>query len=357
MEQNQGHLGFYYSPDGVDNSILAIHRSQSSFSRFFYQIREKYQITYESVNGTGQQDRLNVLTLSEDQSFFSQESAYEHNSFFRTDLQHYHDYYELMIVLEGTIINQIEGQDYRYPEGSACLINRGLRHAEGFAGPAKVLFIGLSVEYMKELEAFSCASRLQAERALKESPMLGFINRDLEEPGGRNYLDFFPAYQNSRPYRMLHDCTEELLHALLQPFCGASYVVHGKIAEILALLNSPFYHCANIELTLNKDYLLFSRVTSFMEEQNGRISRSELAKRTNYSADYLNRIVHKYSGLCLYDYGMLFCLKKAEEYLKTTRLPVSEIAVLCGFTNKTHFYKHFQKRYHMTPSAYRKQQH
>ena len=38
----------------------------------------------------------------------------------------------VMIVLEGTVINCIEGQDYQYPAGSACLINRGFRHTEGF---------------------------------------------------------------------------------------------------------------------------------------------------------------------------------------------------------------------------------
>ena len=354
QETPHSSLGYYYSPDGVENSVLHIHHSDSAFSRFFYQIQESYQITYETVSGTGAEDRLNVLTLSGDQSFLSQESALQHNNFFRTELQHYHDYYELMIVLDGTVINEIEGKDYRYPAGSACLINRGLRHAEGFASAAKILFIGLSAEYIRELEDFCRSSRIESERQLFESPMLHFIRQDLKEPGGRSYLDFFPAWQNEQPYRLLHDSTEELLAALFRPFCGSSYVVRGKIAEILSLLNSPFYHCANIELAMNKDYLLFSRVTSFMEERAGRITRDELSRVTNYSADYLNRIVKKYAGLSLYDYGMLFCFKKAEQYLKNSGLPISEIAVQCGFTNKTHFYRQFEARYHMTPSAYRK---
>ena len=83
-------------------------------------------------------------------------------------------------------------------------------------------------------------------------------------------------------------------------------------------------------------------------------SRSELSRLTNYSADYLNRIIKKYSGLSLYDYGMLFCLRKAENYVKNSDLPISEIAVLCGFTNKTHFYRRFEEQYRLSPGAYRK---
>ena len=348
------HLGFFYSPRGVENSVLNIHRTQSVFSRLFYQIREKYQITYETISGTGAQDWLNILTLSGTQAFFSQESVQEHNRYFRSDLQHHHDYYELMIVLKGTVVNQIEGQDYHYPAGSACLINRGLRHAEGFLSEAAVLYIGLAPSYIRELESWCSESVFEDEQALGSGPMLSFIKCDLQEPGRRNYLDFFPATKNEAPARTLHNVTEELLLALIQPVCGSSYLIRGKIAQILGALNSTYYHCSDIELALNKDYLLFSRVASLMEEKYGRISRAELAELINYSADYLNRIVKKYSGLSLYDYGMLFCLKRAEDYIKNSDLPVSEIAVLCGFTNKTHFYRQFEERYHMTPLAYRK---
>ena len=352
--QNPNHLGFFYNPDGIDNSILEIRRIRSSFSKFLYQIREQYQITYEYISGTEPEDYLNVLTLSGDQAFYSKESVHEHNRYFRTDLVHYHDYFELMIVLEGTVINCIEGQDYQYPAGSACLINRGLRHTEGFLSRARVLYIGLSADYIRELEEWCRRSPLNAEQALLDCTTLSFIRRDLLEPGRRNYLDYYPAYQTTHSGRILEESARRLLQILMQPYCGASYSVRGILAELIALLNSPSYHCSNIELTLNKDFLLYSRISSFMEERGGRISRAELSELFNYSADYLNRIVRKYSGLCLYDYGMLFRLREAEDYLKTSDDPVSEIAVRCGFTNKTHFYKHFEARYHMTPTAFRK---
>ena len=46
---------------------------------------------------------------------------------------------------------------------------------------------------------------------------------------------------------------------------------------------------------------------------------------------------------------MTFCFKKAERLLKESNLSVSEIALQLKFTNRTHFYNLFRKKYGMTP--------
>lgn len=72
-----------------------------------------------------------------------------------------------------------------------------------------------------------------------------------------------------------------------------------------------------------------------------------------YTSDYLGRIVKKYTGLCLFDYGMTFCIKKAEILLKTTNENIDYISRQLGFTNRTHFYKLFKEKHGMTPREYR----
>ena len=61
-----------------------------------------------------------------------------------------------------------------------------------------------------------------------------------------------------------------------------------------------------------------------------------------------NTIVHKYTGMCLYDYGMTFTLKKAEHLLSDTTASISSIALQLGFNNRTHFYKIFKEKYGIT---------
>ena len=66
----------------------------------------------------------------------------DHHRQYNSRNLHIHDYFELLIVLEGTITQMIEQKEYLYPAGSCCLINRSLYHMEDYTGPARVLFIG-----------------------------------------------------------------------------------------------------------------------------------------------------------------------------------------------------------------------
>ena len=48
-------------------------------------------------------------------------------------------------------------------------------------------------------------------------------------------------------------------------------------------------------------------------------------------------------------------LLQAAKMLRTTNLTIQEIIYDCGFNNRAHFYKEFNKRYGMTPKDYRMQ--
>ena len=46
-------------------------------------------------------------------------------------------------------------------------------------------------------------------------------------------------------------------------------------------------------------------------------------------------------------------LENARKLLKTSHKTAQEIMYACGFSNKTYFYREFQKKYGMTPKQYR----
>ena len=56
-----------------------------------------------------------------------------------------------MLVLEGEVIQQIEEKEYPYRAGTCCLVNRSILHNERFIGPAKLCFLGLSVDFVRSL--------------------------------------------------------------------------------------------------------------------------------------------------------------------------------------------------------------
>lgn len=350
-ESYENFLDMATALNGPDTSI-DVQNIESDIGRF-YHMNVPFQITYEYCSGSKPDDYLNIVTLSADKSILYQESLATKN--YSRDLLHFHDFFEFVIVLEGSIVQKIEGKNYPYNAGSCCLINRSLYHMERYSDKTRVLFIGMSPDFITELFDSANSSGFQDEKQICSGSIYQFIDSDLQNPGLKAYLDFIPTYQNYQNAAHLHNLAESMIHTLLYPDFGASYQIRGLLCAFIAYLSSPrYYHCTNIRLDTGSDFLLFSRITYLFEERDGRISRTEFEKLLNYSGDYLNRIVRKYSGMCLYDYGMTFCIKKAARLLAETDEPINAIATRLHFTNRTHFYSLFKEKYGVTPKEYRK---
>lgn len=322
---------------------------------YLYRLNAPFQITYEYCSGSKSDGYLNILSLSEKGSSFSQETLELHDYLFRNKPPHFHDHYEFLIVLEGSLIQQIEGKEYLYPQGYSCCINRNLFHKEAFLEPTKVLFLGFSADFIINLLNTGRSAYFTEEDRIRETQLYDFITNDISSPGRKAYLDFIPTLHNAAPQKQLHQLAEDLIKTTMYPRFGSTYLLNGLLCSILQYICDPkSFHCTCAELANNSDYLLFSRVEHLLEENDGRITRAELSSKLNYSSDYLNRIVNKYTGMCLHDYGMEFCMKKAAYYLSSTNESISSIMVKLSFSNRTYFYKLFQEQYGMTPKEYRK---
>lgn len=90
-----------------------------------------------------------------------------------------------------------------------------------------------------------------------------------------------------------------------------------------------------------------------MEETNGRINRSSLSAKLNYSGNYINHVIQKYTGLSTFEYGVSFTMQKAAWELTNTTKTISNIIQELGFSDRTHFYKQFEKEFGTTPRNYR----
>lgn len=335
------------------SSSINVQNTTSDISRF-YHMDVPFQVTLECCSGSAPEDYVNVITMSADRAVLYQESSASKNFTHTDDVLHFHDFFEFVVVLEGTITQKIEGRDYQYAAGSCCLINRSLCHLEHYQDKCKVLFIGMSPEFVSGLFDSAKASAFQEEKAICSSDICRFITDDLRNPGEKAYLDFIPTYQNHRNIERLHALATAMMQTLLYPEFGAAFQIRAHLCAFMSYLSSPqHYHCSNICLDSGSDFLIISRITHLFEERDGRISRTEFEKLLNYSGDYLNRIINKYTGMCLYDYGMTFCLKKAAKYLTETNESVTAIAEKLHFTNRTHFYTLFKEKYGMTPKEYR----
>lgn len=342
-----------YFNSNTENKILKVHNLKSSINSYFDMLTP-VQITLEYCRGLLPDDFYNVLMLSPNNSFFH--TAVVDSSFhkFNNRPPHLHNFFELLVVLEGEVIQQIEDKEYLYHAGTCCLINRNIVHREKFIGEAKLLFIGLSLDFIKQLLEEQKSTYFQEEQITTNS-IFQFIETNIKSEYQKSYLDFFPTFQNQGSKSELYRLSDLLIHAMLLPKLGSSYMIKGIICALFDYLNNEeSYHITPVNLSSSADFLLFSRISHLLEDTDGRISRSELESLLNYSGNYLNTITNKYTGMCLFDYGIIFCLKKAELLLSTTNDSISSIANSLHFSNRTHFYNLFKEKYGLTPGEYRK---
>lgn len=119
------------------------------------------------------------------------------------------------------------------------------------------------------------------------------------------------------------------------------------------LNDRTLYHTNPVAIGTEAENHLYTEITHIMELTSGRATRAQLEEELHYSGTYLNRIVKKYTGLSIFDYGMTFCMKNAAALLTGTELSIAEIASRLQFGNRSNFYKQFTGFYHMTPAQYR----
>lgn len=333
------------------HNIIEIKNYGSEVSTF-YRILSPIQITVESCTGLSPSDQYEVSLYSPAGNWSKEEMIDSWFSNLSSRTQHRHDYFELLVVLEGEIIQQIEGKEYPYRAGTCCLINRNIMHTERFVGPAKICFLGFSSNFVRSLLRSATGLLFNSEKSFKGNRILQFMRENMNQDVEKEYQDLFPSHENTTSASVLLDYLQKMIEIMQEPEVGATYYLIGLVCQMLAYLETEFY-VTPVRLNSSADSVLFLRIQHLLEDTNGRITRSELAEILHYNGSYLNDIVQKYTGMCLFDYGMTFCFAKAEELLLQTNYPVSEIAALLRFSNRTHFYSLFRSRFGMTPNEYR----
>ena len=322
----------------------------------YYHLQSPFVLQFTTYHPNNEEQHLLFTSMSPDNIIYSSSSASEVAQSLSGRL-HQHDFYELLFVVDGTLYQNIENRRHLYIPGSGCLLNKNVRHKEEYSTDFRVIFFQFSDYFIKDIFSALSMNYFQAEREHKQTQMERFLQQNITNSGhtGKNYIDFIPTKDAEWTIQNVHSIFEQITKELLSPQFGSSASVTALFFKLFHLLDQPeYYQTIPVKIGTDAENRLFREITLLMEKSDGRIPRHELEVRLHYSGDYLNKIVKKYTGLAIYDYGMTFCMKKASFFLRHTDMTINEIALKLGFTNRTHFYKTFQKAFACTPSEYRK---
>lgn len=146
-----------------------------------------------------------------------------------------------------------------------------------------------------------------------------------------NNIEFY----NDLNFKISHT---ESLHELNECITNMIATIRKSIYEREASFNSPIV-LKVIKLMKNRYY----------ED----ISLEQVAGELKVNPSYLSRVFKKEMKKNFIDFLTTVRIKKAKELLKTTELPVHEIAVNVGYINQQYFSKVFKKATNLTPSEYK----
>lgn len=271
---------------------------------------------------------------------------------------HQHSYYELLYVLDGELYQIIESSRHVYPAGSCCLLNLNVRHTEEFSTDFQAIFLALSRDFLQDLFCKDQVLYFTEEQQRADSRIQSFFEHymDTETENEKAYIDFIPCDGKADIQEYMHRIFSNIYKITMNPTAGSTFLVKYLVMQLFSLLEKEEnYQTTPIQLGTESEALLFNQISKIMTRTKGRTTRSQLEQQLNYSGDYLNKIVKKYSGLSIFNYGMSFCMREAARLLRQSPDSITQIAAELGFKNRAHFYKIFNRTYGMTPNEYRQQ--
>ncbi|MBQ8375302.1 MAG: AraC family transcriptional regulator [Clostridia bacterium] len=253
---------------------------------------------------------------------------------------HDHDFVEIVYIIDGRGAHYVNGVEYAVQRGDLVYINYGCTH--GFKVQEKLIAYNIMVKvdyFQKELisnntnNIFSLLALTSFEDVQSEldraSPLVSFHGEEQKE------IEFI---------------FKKIQEELANNYLGKS----GQVdAYMNILLTNIFRKMLVSDNTENE--IIPSEIIDYIQTHCGeKLTLKALAEQCFYNPSYFSRLFKKAYNMTLTEFIMEQRLKKSCDLLRNSELSVDEIAVQCGFADKTGFYTRFKQKYGCTPGDYKK---
>jgi AraC-like DNA-binding protein len=157
--------------------------------------------------------------------------------------------------------------------------------------------------------------------------------------------------KNKRP--SIPDLLGDIFEELRNPGAGSRYLILGYTERLLNLLPVEYEFQIVRGGGDNEKNLIFNEVEDYMRRHYRLISTEKLSTVFGYNIDYFNRLIKSHTGMTYVAFLHHIRLEAASHLLRTTKLPMEQIAEEAGYHNVTYFYRIFMEKYGITPHKFR----
>ena len=249
------------------------------------------------------------------------------------------DFYELVTVLDGSAEHVVDGESSIIRKGDVFVIGNGISH--GFEAPDGLRIC--NIMYRPEM-------LFPGDSDIRQLP--GFHALFLLEP----YLSSTQHFQSRlrlTPLDMAR--VMPLINAAEAEYTsnspGRKTMVLSLVRQ-LAVLLSRLYDCP----TKPREISGIADAAAFMETSFAdSIAISDVIEKSHYSQRHFIRLFSAAYGMTPQRYLLDVRIRHASAMLKESVLPVTEVALRCGFDDSNYFSRVFRKYTGRSPSEYRTQ--
>ena len=250
---------------------------------------------------------------------------------------HTHDFIEIVYVLSGEMVHEIDGCDYHTARGDMLFMNYGCTHTFSSDGAYTYVNILFSPELMADAvitaqNAFSVLSlsAFNEMRSAQDSGCVRFFGKERDE-------------------------IEALILSMLDEYEKKQTSWETVLGNLLTNLIIKMLRKTELGITKSELDGIWQSLSEYIEKNlESRLTLSDLAKKCFYNPSYFSRVFKEKFGVSLTEFITRRRLTHAIKLLEETDFPIDEIGRRSGFAAKNSIYHAFARYLGTTPGEYRR---
>ena len=252
---------------------------------------------------------------------------------------HRHTYLEMMSVQGGSITHRIDGKAIKLEAGDLLFINKHLTHS---IDKAEENDLGVNV-IMSDRFAEAIAPRLEG------TVFFELLKSNSESDGEGAYLHF-----RTGGSKAVENLTENILAALTYEKKAKPLLpeMTELLMKLLSIMSGDML--ASGSIPLNKKSRRKNEILSYVRTEYRTATLGELARKTDLSAPYLSAEIKRIFGKSFSELLIDERIKRADELIVSTDMPIGEIIRSVGYENESYFHREYKRRNGIPPLAKRK---
>ena len=249
-------------------------------------------------------------------------------------LPHTHDYYEIFLILDGSVNHVINGETENLPEGSLVFIRPNDVHGYKYYNPEK-----RDTEYINLTFSANVADKLFA-----------YLEGDIDTAG----LLSSPMPTTVRLSSEEKNKVLELLNQLNVEAWDDKKSLRLKMKQVLADIFSAYFSQLRKDEDKEKKPYWLEKLTEEMSQYDNFIGGIErMCQISGKSREHISRSIKKYLGITAIEFLNELKINYAANLLINSNYSIIDICYMIGFDSVGYFYKVFKKCESVTPKEFR----